>query len=154
MTIQKRYIVWLILFLLIIILADFSPIAYYKIFPHNGSWPNFYNYNRKNPAELITAIEKIKSANISISYFSDTDKNDSFYTRVVFMDKPNNDYYHVWVLVDTVSQKSFTQIVFGYISKSIDYKFGKRINKDFDYLTNYLVRKRFENIVINKLNID
>ena len=99
----------------------------------------------------MTAIEKIKCDNISITYLPDTCAYGSHYTEVVFFDKTNNDYYHTWVLIDS---GNFTQIVFGCISKSGNHNAGKDINKHFDFLTNYFATRRFENIVIRKLNLD
>lgn len=149
----KQNIKWLLFFVAFIILIDFSPILYYKIITPNGNWPEFYRYHITT-TKLIKAIDNLKSDSISISYIPDRRKNPSNYIAIVFFDKLKNDYYYTWVLVDSVRVKNYTEIIFGCVGKSIDYKKDKYVNVDYDFLTSYLIRKRFEKLVINKLKVD
>jgi hypothetical protein len=150
---KRKYIIRVLILILLVVLIDFSPVIYYKIFPAQGSWPNFYNYGNTTAKELIAELERIKSDKLKITYLPDTARN-SHYTQVIFFDKSDLNYYHTWILVDTIECKNYTKIVFGYIGKSDDYKLGKSINLDYDLLTNYFKTKAFEELVIDKLYVN
>jgi hypothetical protein len=155
MKVKRQKLIRLTFFLSLIILINYSPIIYYKIFPEEATWPNFYNYPGTSNEEILAAIERIGDKNISITYIRDTCTSTNSYVQVVFYDKLNNEFYHSWVGGEptTYENRKYTQIIFGYLSNSVDDTTGKKINVDYDLLTNYLTEKHFEDLVINKLKL-
>lgn len=147
---KRKLFIYLSIFLLLFILLDFSPIIYYKV-AYPVQHATFYSYDKTSPKCLLKAIESLKDENISTTKISEIKDH---YQHIAFFDKTSKNYYHTWILSDTLESKDFTQIILSYVSNTLNFKDGRQINADFDFITNYFLKRSFEKNILEKLGSD
>lgn len=145
MTQNTKYILILVV-AAVLILIDYSSVIYYKIFSMKGQWPEFYQYNISS-GKLLEQIESLNENNYKVSIIPNG-KTD--FVQVSLLEKSTQNYTHFWI---STSNQEQTTIVFGCVGENSDFKLCDYVNVDFDHLNSYFFIKKFENEVLDKLNL-
>ena len=148
---RRKIIFVTILLVTLVLFLDFSPMIYYRMCKNSAAWANYYNYDITSPKKLLYAIKKIDSKTVQVIQLESINDK-SHYLHFVFKDLSNSGNYECFVLFDTITLKDFSQIVFSNFFSAPDHKDSKDINLNYDFITSYFITKKFESLVIDKLD--
>lgn len=132
--------------LAVLILLDFSPMIYQRIFGNGGTFVECYHYDISGDSLLRRFVMNDSNLDIQV-----TTKDQGDYTYVQVLEKNSKEFIHLWIRTSQEHWKG-TEIIFYGISKSSDYNDSKIINRDYDYISRKLAIDKFERLVIDKLN--
>jgi hypothetical protein len=134
----------------ILVFLDFYNIIYYHYINHKpkiGFRPTAYVYENLKITKFLENIKNIEEKNVTINFIR---PNSIHHAGLSFYDKEKEVYYLVEI-DDHMSDKMETEVLFCYVADSVAKMNTKRINMDYDYITNALITKRFESLVIENL---
>jgi len=134
----------------LILMADFSPVIYYNIINKHGSInikPVDYVYDNLTLDQFLKHVDGLNRDEIITITYRLSEKH----ARVVFFDKEKGLFYGAEVDDRMQAPKISTEVLFCYVSESINMENAKRVNKDYDYISNLVRINRFEKVVINNL---
>lgn len=122
-----------------------------------GSYPYAEQYEIQcEEADLIMAVKKFKAENSDYLVPSQLqiidgrrDENDYWY-HVYFYYKNENQLVQTWI---RKSSKGKTTFAFVAINESLTLGNWKNINKDFSNKENKIQKKKFENLLLNKIKV-
>ena len=147
---KRNTIFFSLLALALLILWNYYPVIYYDFINKWGNTnikPMVYSYDFIPISKLIMNFRKLDTSLVTILI----KKTAKHHAKITIYDQKKGLFYHLEVDDNMKDNMINTIVLFCYVSKSLEQTTKKRINKDFDRLTNYQIIKQFENIVINRL---
>lgn len=136
----------------VLILVNYSPLVFSKIGIISSTKPFFYNYK----VQAKTLVDYFTSLNSDVliigttNSLSSPDKNG--YMKYYVFDKTSFQYYPVLIYMNTKDPlKPFAQIVLYSVSEPGALNELRILNMDLGIVEKFLIKRRFEQIVIKPL---
>lgn len=142
----------IVIFSLVFVTINYSPILYSYLKGGTESNPVVYNYDLSDISLLDTVLAKQNEMLIIGEKWTNLTSNRRNYINYYIYDKKQMYYYSMYVYIEKKNASfKFNQFIFNVITRRPYSGNYKVINKDLTLSERYIVKKRIEVLIIKKL---